>query len=169
MIELVPVDLATARRFIADHHRHNPRTSGWKWGVGLHLDGDLVGVAMASRPVSPKLQAAEPRTLEIIRVCTLGHQNANSRLYGALCRAAKALGYLSAITYTLESESGASLLAAGFVCEGPAGGRPGQTWNVQSRPRVEFNLLGEATTPHDEPKLRWRRDLGRTPVASPGA
>lgn len=130
---------------------------GWKCGVGLAREGDLVGVGVLSRPRSPKIQQREPRTIEVVRVCTLGDKNANTRLYGALCRAAANLGYLSVITYTLESESGSSLLAAGFVCEGAAGGRPGQTWNVQTRPRVEFNLLGEPTTPTDEPKLRWRR------------
>jgi hypothetical protein len=114
---------------------------------------------MFGTPVSPKVAASEPRTVEITRVCTTGHRNANTRLYGALCRAAAALGYTSAITYTLEGEGGASLRAAGFECEGPAGGRVGQTWNVPSRARREFNLFGEAVTPTDQPKLRWRRRL----------
>lgn len=167
MNELIPVTLAVARRFVAEHHRHNGPPTGWAFGVGLTSDGVLVGVAMAGRPVSPKIAGAEPRTVEVTRVCTLGQKNANTRLYGAICRAAAALGYLSAITYTLESEGGSSLLAAGFVCEGSAGARPGQTWNVVSRARVEVNLFGEPTIPNVEAKLRWRRDLAPARIEEP--
>lgn len=152
MPELVPLTLDEAKRFVALHHRHNRAPVGWKWGVGLEVDGELVGVGVASRPVAPKLAAAEPRTIELTRVCTLGEKNANSQLYGALCRAAKSLGYTSAITYTLVSENGSSLRAAGFVCEGPATTRPGQTWHGV------MDLFGGHSTP-DEPKMRWRRAL----------
>lgn len=159
-MELVPVTLEEARLFVQTIHRHNRRPVGWRFGVGIASEeGSLVGVAVASNPVAPMIRVSEPRTIEIVRVCTLGGKNANSRLYGAICRAAAALGWNSAITYTLTSESGASLRASGFTCEGIAGGRPGQTWNVASRPRVEVNLFGEETTPNDVPKLRWRRDL----------
>jgi hypothetical protein len=157
-LELVPVTLAQARRFVAEHHRHNKPPVTWRVGVGLARAGELVGVGILGTPVARKLAQAEPRTIEITRVCTVGDKNANSRLYGALCRAAAALGYTAAITYTLEEESGASLLAAGFVSEGLATTRPGQTWNMPTRPRVELNLLGEETTPPG-PKIRWRRSL----------
>lgn len=156
-LELVNIDLAEARRFVASHHRHNRPPRGWKVGVGLARGGELVGVGILSRPVAPKLALAEPRTVEIVRVCTLGDRNANSRLYGALCRAAAALGYKSAVTYTLASESGASLRAAGFELDGEAS-RPGHTWNSATRPRVELNLFGEEQTPTGA-KLRWRRRL----------
>lgn len=159
-LELVPVTLAQVRRFVAEHHRHNGPPHMWRFGVGLARDGELVGVGAAATPVARKIAQAEPRTIEGIRTCTLGDRNANSRIYGALCRAGAALGYLSAITYTLEGESGASLLASGFTCEGPAGTRPDQTWNVASRPRRELNLFGEEQTPN-LPKLRWRRALVR--------
>lgn len=43
-------------------------------------------------------------------------------LYGACCKIAKDMGYKKVITYTLESEDGASLKASGFICEGEAGG-----------------------------------------------
>lgn len=158
-LELVPVTLAEARRFVAAHHRHNGPPLTWRFGVGLaDGDGALVGVALAGNPVARKLAQAEPRTVEVTRVCTVGDRNANSRLYGAICRAAAALGFTSAVTYTLDSESGSSLRAAGFLPDGPATTRPGQTWAMPSRPRVETNLFGEPTTP-DEPKTRWRRNL----------
>ncbi|WP_345486006.1 XF1762 family protein, partial [Planotetraspora phitsanulokensis] len=64
---------------------------------------------------------------------TDGARNANSMLYGAAWRAARALGYVRAITYTQEGESGASLRASGWkpVAECPP--RPG--WDCPSRPR----------------------------------
>lgn len=165
MTELFPITLLEAKRFVREHHRHNGPPTGWRFGVGLHNGDRLVGVAVASRPVSPKIASREPRTVEITRVCTLGDRNANSRLYGAICRAATALGFTAAITYTLESEDGASLRAAGFVCEGRAGGRPGQEWNVQTRPRHTENLFGERILP-DEQRLRWRRQLTTAKVAA---
>jgi hypothetical protein len=152
-MKLVPLELADARRFIAEHHRHNGAPTGWRFGVGLEDDGVLIGVAVAARPNGHWGPGARP-TVEILRCCTDGTRNACTMLYGAVCRAAKALGYQDAITYTLQSEPGASLRAAGFHVEAelPARGYGG------GRPRYESNLLGEAVRP-EEPKLRWRRHL----------
>ena len=82
-------------------------------GVGVKNKDDLVGVATAGRPIARHLD--DSITLEINRTCTDGTKNANSMLYGAICRAAKALGYRRCITYTQASESGASLRATGWV------------------------------------------------------
>ena len=43
-------------------------------------------------------------------------------LYGASCRIAREMGYELAITYTLQSETGASLKASNFVFDCKAGG-----------------------------------------------
>jgi hypothetical protein len=151
--ELVPIDLTDAKRFIREHHRHTRKITGWKWGVGLS-DGELRGVAVWSRPISIEVQRKEPRTGEIIRVCTIGDKNANSRLYAALCRAAAALGYKSAITYTRPDESGASLRAAGFTPDdGEFGSREGQQWHS----RVQ--RLWDDDDDTSGPKIRWRRSL----------
>jgi len=82
-------------------------------------------------------------------------------LYGAVCRAATALGYDEAITYTLASEDGASLRAAGFTAEAelPARGYGG------GRARYDSNLLGEAIRP-EEAKVRWRRYLTPCPAVA---
>ena len=53
-------------------------------------------------------------TLEVTRTCTDGTPNANSMLYAAIWKAARAVGYTRLITYTQEGESGASLRAAGW-------------------------------------------------------
>jgi hypothetical protein len=73
-------------------------------------------------------------TLEVNRCCTDGARNACSMLYGAAWRAAKALGYLRLITYTLPEEGGASLRASGWKNIGLRGGG---NWNVKSRPRID--------------------------------
>ena len=59
-------------------------------------------------------------------------------------RAARALGYRRLITYTLQSESGTSLRAAGWRLVGEAGGGP---WNRKGRPRVDLHPT--------QLKLKW--------------
>lgn len=155
-MNLVPVTLAEAKRFVNEQHRHNEAPVGWSFGVGLEKDGELVGVAMAGRPSARKLQQADPFLVEVTRVTTIGDRNACSMLYGAVCRAAKALGYRAAITYTLLEEGGSSLLAAGFVVdEELVEARP---WSQPSRPRYEETLFGPRKRPTG-PKTRWRRQL----------
>jgi hypothetical protein len=112
---IVPITLRDANAFIDEHHRHNAPVRGWRFGVSVRDGEKLVGVATAGRPVSRVIQKAEPLTLEINRTCTDGTRNANSMLYGAAWRAAKALGYRRCITYLQAGESGASLRAAGWV------------------------------------------------------
>lgn len=109
-----PISLKAAQDFVAQHHRHNKPPVGHKFSIGLkNSDGDLIGVATAGRPVARHFD--DGLTLEVNRTCTTGERNANSALYGAVWRAAKAMGYHRIITYTQADESGASLRAAGFV------------------------------------------------------
>ncbi|MGD2065638.1 MAG: hypothetical protein PVI43_00530 [Candidatus Bathyarchaeota archaeon] len=112
-LTLTPITLKQAKEFIQKLHRHNKPPTGWKFGVGVTEDGVLVGVATAGRPIAR--HSDDGVTLEINRTCTDGTQNANSMLYGAIWRAAKALGYRRCITYTQADETGASLRAAGWV------------------------------------------------------
>jgi hypothetical protein len=87
---------------------------------------------MTGRPVA---RAWDPRqTCEVTRVATDGTPNACSMLYGACWRAARALGYVHAVTYTQEGESGASLRAAGWRLTETLSPRPG--WDAPSRPRA---------------------------------
>ena len=111
-MEIVPITLRTAKAFIAEHHRHNKPPVGWKFGVGLMSEGELVGVATAGRPVARHFD--DGLTVEITRTCTNGHRNANSKLYGAVWRAARAMGYRRAVTYTQADETGASLRASNW-------------------------------------------------------
>lgn len=153
---LVPLTRSAARRFIADHHRHNEPPVGWLFGVGLQRDGELRAVGCAGRPVARGL--ADGRTVEITRVCTLGDRNAASRIYGALCRAAAALGYDRAITYSLASESGSSIRAAGFVEEARIAGHAG--WTHTAGPRAgDQPRLWEAAKMPTGPKVRWTKTI----------
>ena len=68
-------------------------------------------------------------------------------LYGACCRIAKEMGYDRIITYTLQSEDGASLKAANFTNDGEAGGTH---WTGKRDRNQEI--------PH-EMKTRWIRNL----------
>lgn len=120
-MEIRPISLKTANAYIDSHHRHHRATVGHKFSIGCYDEDNLVGVAICGRPVSRHLDNG--LTCEINRLCTDGTRNACSMLYGACCRIAKAMGYKKIITYTLESENGASLKASNFVCEGVAGGK----------------------------------------------
>ena len=104
-------------------------TAGHKFSIGCAKDGELVGVAIVGRPVSRYLD--DGWTLEVNRLCTTGEKNACSILYAASARAAKAMGYRKIITYTLDSESGSSLRAAGWNCAGLAGGK---CWTGSRKP-----------------------------------
>lgn len=111
-MRIVPITLRTAKEFVAEHHRHNKPPVGWKFGIGLMDGEDLIGVATAGRPIARHFD--DGLTIEITRTCTNGHKNANSKLYGAVWRAAKAMGYKRAVTYTQADETGASLKAANW-------------------------------------------------------
>ena len=153
-LKIKPISLKEANCFVARLHRHNKPTVGHKFSVGVY-DGDrLCGVAIAGRPVARRLD--DGQTLEILRVCTDGTYNACSILYAACSKAAKALGYRKVVTYTLVSESGASLKAAGFMNCGEAGGL---SWDVPSRPRevVQESLFGEERKYPSEMKIRWEK------------
>lgn len=143
MLELTPITLRQANEFVAQYHRHHKPTVGHKFSIGVCQDGKLVGVCICGRPVSRFLD--DGQTLEVNRLCTDGIKNACSILYGAAYRAAIAIGYKRVITYILESEPGTSLKAAGYICEGKAGGLE---WSGKRRPKNENQY------PH-EMKTRW--------------
>ncbi len=156
-LRLVPITLRVARRFVGEHHRHNVPPKGWRFGVGVEDSaGELVGVAIASRPVARALDDGE--TLEIVRTCTNGARNANSMLYGAIARAAKPLGYRRVITYTLASEPGTSLRAAGFMRDGEVAARPSWSTPTSGRSRYQQDLFGNERR-STKPKMRWIRML----------
>lgn len=137
-MRICPITLKDAQEFVRLHHRHNKPPVGHKFSVCLKTGDTLVGVATAGRPVARHFD--DGLTLEVNRTCTDGSRNANSMLYGAVWRAAKAMGYQRCITYTQADESGASLRAAGFVKvkELPARG----SWNSNARQNRDDSTAG---------------------------
>jgi hypothetical protein len=121
-LEIVPITFRDACEFVAIHHRHHKPPRGCRFTLGVATDERLVGVAMVGRPVARHYD--DGRTLEVNRTCTDGTANANSALYAAAWRVAKALGYRRLITYTQAGESGGSLRGAGWRIVGERPARP---------------------------------------------
>jgi hypothetical protein len=134
--------LGEANHFVREHHRHHGQVVGHKFSLGAADGETVVAVAIVGRPVGRRLD--DGWTLEVNRLCSNGHRNACSFLYGASWRATRALGYRKLITYTMPEEGGASLRAAGWRVVGET---PGRSWSVPSRPRVDTHPL--------QARLRW--------------
>jgi len=141
-LQLQPITYPEACEFIKRHHRHHLPPQGWKFGIAVNDGKKVVGVITVGRPVARHLD--DGWTLEVTRSCTDGTRNANSKLYSAAWRAARALGYKKLLTYTLITEPGTSLRAAGWKLIKKAGGG---TWNRKNRPRVDMHPVGQ--------KLLW--------------
>ena len=145
-MRVVPIGLKAAAQFVGALHRHHGEPAGGKFAIAAESCGVVCGVVIAGRPVSRGLDNG--RNAEVTRLCTDGTDNACSLLYGAAARAAKAMGYERIYTYTLASESGVSLRAAGWIRDVET---RGGSWNCSSRPRSDRHPV--------EPKVRWYRQL----------
>jgi hypothetical protein len=142
-LTIIPCTFKEANEFVRLHHRHHKPVPGHKFSIAvMDEENKIRGVAIIGRPVARMLD--DGWTLEVNRVATDGCPNACSALYAAAWRAARAMGYRKLITYTLNTEPGTSLRAAGWRYIGQASGG---NWNCPSRPRVD--------TEHQQPKLRW--------------
>jgi hypothetical protein len=141
-MELVPVYQKEANAFVKAIHRHHGPVVGSIFQIGLmdkDEDGEqkLVGVVICGRPLAKHLDSGW--TIEVLRLCTDGSQNACSMLYSAAWRTSKGLGYRRIITAILKREPGTSLKASGWRYSHDTEGR---SWNVPSRPRVDKHELG---------------------------
>lgn len=136
-LRIVPCDLDEANAFVRQHHRHHQPVPGHKFSLAVVDEAGVIrGVAIIGRPVARRTD--DGMTLEVNRVATDGCPNACSALYGAARRATFALGYARLVTFTLSSEPGTSLVAAGWKLIGET---PGRSWSVPSRPRVDKHPL----------------------------
>lgn len=143
-LRLQPITFKEAYYFIEQHHRHHKPPTGAKFAIACNNGERVVGVIIVGRPVSRHLD--DTWTAEVSRCCTDGTKNVPSMLYSAAWRAARAMGYKRLITYTLNTEPGTSLKAAGWKIVGQAGGG---TWNRESRPRIDHHPIGQ--------KLLWEQ------------
>ncbi|MCK5316919.1 MAG: hypothetical protein KAJ55_03345 [Anaerolineales bacterium] len=153
------VTLTQAKEFIRRWHRHHKPPTGWRWGHALASYTDpfrrtaqVVGVAMVGRPVARAINHRE--VVEVNRLCVHPEidsglvWNVASQLYGAAWKEAKRRGFKKIITYTLESESGVSLKAAGWT---PEAKTKGGSWNTPARSRQDKGPTCR--------KIRWAREL----------
>ncbi len=141
---LVPITITDAKLLVDRLHRHHRAPQGGLFAVGVARSGEdePCGAAIVGRPVARSLD--DGWTAEVTRCVTDGTPNACSMLYGAAWRMARAGGYRKLITYTLASESGASLRASGWRVVGEVRGR---SWDCPNRPRVDRHPLQQ--------KFRW--------------
>lgn len=143
-LSLCRVTFAAAADFVREHHRHHTPPTGHIFSIGAR-DGDrLCGVSIVGRPVARFRD--DGLTAEITRLCTDGTKNASSFLLGKAARAAFALGFARIGTYTLASEGGGTLRAAGWRLIGEVRGR---SWSCPSRHRTDNHPLDD--------KLLWER------------
>ena len=162
-----PVVFKVAAEFIALHHRHHKPPLSHRFSLGLWEGEVLVGVACIGRPVSRVLQARGH--LEITRLCCLDVRNAASCLLAACVRASRAWVHAEQkrrreqgdepypkgcrlITYTLQSESGASLRAAGFERDVVSA----DSSSVRGRKWEKGKVTGRCAL---GPKVRWSKAL----------
>lgn len=150
MLHVTPISFAAAKQWITDHHRHHGPVVGDKYRVAVSDAEGIVGVAQVGRPKARMLD--DGTVLEVVRVAVIEDparaKNAVSLLLSRCARAAEALGFARIVTYILESESGASLLAAGWRMEAVTGGGE---WSRPSRRRPPSEQPGK--------KTRWGREL----------
>ena len=155
-LHVVPLELAEANRLVAQWHRHHQPSQGHRFSLGvIDNDGVLHGAAIVGRPVA-RLAGSPRDVLEVVRLVTDGTRNACSILYAAAARAGLAMGYLRIQTYILDDEPGITLTAAGWTCEGEAGG--GQWKHTDGKARRTDQPTGM--------KSRWAKDLATRPDLS---
>jgi hypothetical protein len=154
-MEIVPITLREANDFVEQFHRHNGRTArnGGKFAIGASKEGQLFGVAIVGNPISGSFM--DGFTAEVLRTCARpdAPRNVNSFLYGACWRIWRAMGGRKLITYTLQTESGASLRGAGWkIIASVPPTKPG--WNKNdhlNNRRVWQPVMGQL-------KFRWEKE-----------
>ncbi|WP_395606307.1 XF1762 family protein [Bacillus velezensis] len=146
-LETRPITLKDACQFVDQNHRHHIGPQGHKFSIGLY-DGDIIiGVIIAGRPVSRHQDNGI--TLEVTRCCVKeAYKNGISKLYAAVCKIAKVMGYKKVITYTLIEEPGVSMRSVNFLKVRTSSGG---SWSSENRQRKDKHPTGK--------KLLWVREL----------
>jgi hypothetical protein len=148
-LQLLPMSLREASEFVQSFHRHPPHEGKvrGKFAMGASDGDQLWGVVIVGRPLARLLN--DGYTAEVLRLCSRpgAPKGTNSFLYAKAWRAWEAQGGRRIVTYTLESESGASLRGVGWKIAGKAPPRP-YGWKATGRERRWNPAYGQA-------KLRW--------------
>lgn len=155
-LRVVPCTLKQANDLVTALHRHHKPCRGHRFSLALYSGDALVAVVICGRPVARKCDPYG--TLEILRCASNGTKNAISKLYGAVCRAADAMGFHTVQTYTLPEEGGASMRACGFTFVGECGG--GQWKHTDGKVRRSDQPIGV--------KHKWVRKFSHNYYAKEG-
>lgn len=149
-LTVIPISLADANAFVETHHRHHKKVVGHKFSIGVvDESGEMRGIAIVGRPVSRHRD--DGFTLEVTRLATDGCANAPSSLYSAAWRAGRAMGYRRIGTYTLATEPGISLRAAGWRVVHEV---RGASWSRPGRPRTDKHPTVDKRLWEPEPPQR---------------
>ena len=149
---VIPIELVDANNIVSAWHRHHVKCQGHRFSLGVvDEEGKIHGACIVGRPVA-RLAGHPSKVLEVTRLVTDGTFNACSMLYSAAARAGKEMGFERIQTYILaEKETGTSLKASGWVCEGLSGG--GQWKHTDGKER--------RTDQPTSKKLRWVKTLNK--------
>jgi len=157
---VVPVTLREANDFVEQFHRHNGRTArnGGKFAIGVGNGRGLWGVAIVGNPLSATFM--DGYTAEVLRVCVRDDspRGSCSKLYSRCWQIWRLMGGRRLITYTLRSESGASLRGAGWKIVGEVRATP-PGWRKNDRldhSREWQPVMGQL-------KFRWEMSVPAAP------
>lgn len=150
-----PITIKNANEFIKKFHRHHRPTirNGGRWAMAaLDSSHDVVGVVIAGNPVSATYM--DGVTIELTRLCVKegAPKGTCSFLLGKCCSIWRTMGGARVITYTLASESGASLKGAGWVLAGTV--EPHKRWQNKSR---TDGIERAALQVYEVKKCRWEK------------
>jgi len=146
-LHVIPLTLKQANGLVKQLHRHHKPVVGHRFSLGCVGKHGLCGAAIVGRPVSRELD--QYQIAEVTRLVTDGTKNACSILYAACARVAREMGFQKIQTYILNTETGVSLRAAGWVLEKET---DGGNWNHSWR-------KGRREDQPMQPKQRWGKVL----------
>lgn len=146
-MKIVPLELRDLNDLVESLHRHHKRVQGHRFSIGVESNGKIVGGASIGRPTARMTD--QHKVLEVTRLVTDGTKNACSALYAAAARIGKELGYAHIQTFILDTETGTSLKAAGWVFEKASSGGD---WTRESKPNRRQDQP-------QCPKQRWGKQL----------
>ncbi|VFQ47374.1 XF1762 family protein [Desulfoluna butyratoxydans] len=150
-----PFTIKKANEFIKSFHRHHRPTirNNGRWAIAaIDSSNEIVGVVIAGNPVSATYM--DGFTIELTRLCTKegAPKGTGSFLLSRCCSIWRTMGGKRIITYTLESESGASLRGAGWTLAGTV--PPHNRWQNKSKAdgikRADLQI-------YQIKKLRWEK------------
>ncbi len=112
----VPLKLAEAQAFVAEHHRHSKPLKRHRFSIGVKTELGIKGIATVDNCSSS--WANRHDHMEIRRVCTDGTKNLASFLLGKASMACFCMGAKVVFTYTKPYEACSSLLADNWDIDG---------------------------------------------------